>query len=283
MTQGFCTDKAALVGFLYDDCEPGERDHIAAHVANCPDCTAELASLSATRSQLAAWVTPHPALGFQVDPAQLAESLKAVPSLTVIDGGKDDADRSGRAASPWWQQPLPAWAQAAAAVLIFAAGVGFGSGSSTGDTVMSSPSARVQRENAGSSSRQARRPTPVAATTAPGVSSEELARLERKLQSMQDEIAALRAGVGRPVPRTGEDAVTLVQLTDVVTTTKKELLQQLVLRDAAWQAAREDDLKRVEGLVGPIRAQMPVDRIPTYGPAYGLQRRPTATPASLTR
>ena len=282
MNQGFCTDKAALVGLLYDDCEPGERDHIAAHVANCPDCTAELASLSATRSQLAGWVTPHPALGFRVDPAQLTESLKAVPQLTVIEGGNDNPNRSGRAASPWWKQPLPAWAQAAAAVLIFAAGVGFGSGSSAGSDPTGSDGTRVQSGAADRSSRQAARPTPVAVTTT-GVSPEELARLEQKLRTMQDEIAALRAGVGRPAPQVNEDAVTLAQLTDVVTTTKKELLQQFVLRDVAWQAAREDDLKLVEGLVGPIRAQMPVDRIPAYGPAYGLQRRPTATPASLTR
>src|SRR5688572_7576366 len=113
MTQGYCTDKAELIGFLYDDCEPGERDRIAAHVADCPDCTAELASLSATRLQLAAWVPPafakatagKPwALGFQIDPAQTTAAPNAAdrnghaltadatgrPPFSVIEGGRPD-------------------------------------------------------------------------------------------------------------------------------------------------------------------------------------------------
>src|SRR5688572_22754219 len=151
MTQGYCTDKAELIGFLYDDCEPGERDRIARHVADCPDCTAELASLSATRRQLAEWVPPafakaatdKPwALGFQIDPAQTTATPRAAgpsrdalaadgtgrPPFAVVEGGRPDTASDVRAVAPWWKQPLPAWAQAAAALLIFAAGVGFGSG-----------------------------------------------------------------------------------------------------------------------------------------------------------
>ena len=39
-----CGDNAALVGYLYDECEPDERAAIAAHVAICAACTAELAA-----------------------------------------------------------------------------------------------------------------------------------------------------------------------------------------------------------------------------------------------
>ena len=273
MTQGFCTDKGALIAYLYDDCEPGERDRIAAHVADCAECTAELAALTATRSQLAAWVLPHAALGFQVDPAQLAESLRSSPPLTPIDSGVSEVGTAeawrGVPAASWWRQPLPAWAQAAAAVLIFAAGVGFSNGRSA--TVPD----RATAQPTDSPISQGVSVTPVSATDAPTVAPEELARLEQKLQAMQDEIAALRAA-GRAAPPTGEDAVTLAQVANVVATSKKELLQQMVWRDAAWNKVREDDMRLIEGLVGPLRAQVPADRMPSsYGPAYGLQMRPT--------
>src|SRR6266498_1495546 len=61
-----CGDPAGLITYLYDECEPGERDAIAAHVANCFVCTEELASLGATRTQLASWTPPDAAVGFQI-------------------------------------------------------------------------------------------------------------------------------------------------------------------------------------------------------------------------
>jgi hypothetical protein len=276
MTQGVCTDKAGLIGFLYDDCEPGERDRLAAHVADCPECTAELAALSATRDQLAAWVPPafaeatagKPwALGFQIDPAQMGEPLKAGPFSTV-DGGKMDAGRAAPdPAPPWWKQPLPAWAQAAAAVLIFAAGVGFGSGTGTG-----TPDApRVEQAAARQDAPETVRVTPVA-SVAPTVAPEEFARLEQKLQAMQAELAALRAGAGTPVRGNTDDAVTLAQVKDVVAETEGKLLRQLLLRDAAWQTAREEDRRQFEGLVTPLRGQAPSERLPSFGgPTIGLE------------
>jgi hypothetical protein len=95
-----CEDHAALIGFLYDDCEPDERARIGAHIAICAACAEELEGLSMTRENLSAWTPPDVRLGFRVSQAP-AENDRVVA---------------------WWSRPLPAWAQLAAAVVIFAGG-----------------------------------------------------------------------------------------------------------------------------------------------------------------
>jgi anti-sigma factor RsiW len=97
-----CGDNAALVGYLYDEGDARERAEIAAHLAVCSDCAAEVADLSATRQQLSAWTPPEAQLDFRLT--------------------------SGAAAPParWWSNPLPAWAQLAAAAVIFAFGIALG-------------------------------------------------------------------------------------------------------------------------------------------------------------
>ena len=61
-----CEDRDALVAYLYDECDPADRAAIAAHVSHCPACAEEIASLRATRTQLAAWMPPAASLGFQI-------------------------------------------------------------------------------------------------------------------------------------------------------------------------------------------------------------------------
>jgi hypothetical protein len=286
MTQGCCTDKTALIGFLYDDCEPGEREIIATHVADCADCTAELASLSATRRQLAAWVPPHAALGFQIDAAQMAESLKASPRLAVIEGGNRDgdaprpalvADRPPLGTTSWWRQPLPAWAQAAAAVLIFAAGVGFGAGrtgatGTTGDPTQPPSAARV--------ASPAVRPTPVAATERAAIGPDDLARLEEKLRAMQAEIAAVRASSGRTGQASETDpAPSFAQVRDLVADSELRLQGQLVVLDKAVQGY----VQQIGNMLDPAqraRAQefYPIDRVGFSRPAaIGLTRTASHT------
>jgi hypothetical protein len=109
----YCGDQAALVGYLYDDCEPGERQAIAAHVSNCPACAGELEALRGARAQLAVWTPPDTRLGFRITSDE-TESSGVVPFVAP------------RQAVAWWRQPLPAWAQMAAAFAIFAAGVSIG-------------------------------------------------------------------------------------------------------------------------------------------------------------
>jgi hypothetical protein len=96
-----CGDNGALVAYLYDECDPGERAAIAAHLAVCSTCAAEVATLGATRQQLSAWAPPEAQLDFR------------------LTAGVSPAAR-------WWSNPLPAWAQLAAAVVIFAFGIALG-------------------------------------------------------------------------------------------------------------------------------------------------------------
>ena len=92
----------ALVAYLYEECEPEVRRVIAAHLVRCESCSSEIDSLGWTRGRLQAWTPPAPELGFP-------------------DSGAGSEPRL-----PWWRAPLPAWAQAAAACLIFGVGLSLG-------------------------------------------------------------------------------------------------------------------------------------------------------------
>jgi len=102
-----CGDHGALVGYLYDECDADERARIGAHIAACAACAAELAALESTRIQLASWSPPETDLGFAISRPQ-ASGPRPRRSLA------------------WFIRPLPAWAQLAAAVVIFAAGLSLG-------------------------------------------------------------------------------------------------------------------------------------------------------------
>src|SRR5687767_450754 len=116
-----CGDPAGLAGYLYDECDAAERAAIEAHLAVCSSCVSELSSLGATRTALASWTPPDVKLGFRITSAEEASSLDRETHrvLRPFDSAQ------GRPAR-WWQRPLPAWAQAAAAALIFAVGMGLG-------------------------------------------------------------------------------------------------------------------------------------------------------------
>jgi hypothetical protein len=95
-----CHDKDSLIAYLYDEVEPPLRGQIDEHLRSCRECTDELDSLSAVRAGLSGWAPPEPALGITIP-------------------RREDVTRR----SSWWSD-TPAWAQAAAAVLVLAVGLG---------------------------------------------------------------------------------------------------------------------------------------------------------------
>lgn len=124
MTEMFrCGDGPALTAFLYDECEPLEREVIAAHVAACPACAAEIEELASTRRQLASWAPPEARLGFRVT-REDADTVVDARSAFAARGANGTGDAI--ATMPWWRRPMPAWAQVAAAAVIFATGIGVG-------------------------------------------------------------------------------------------------------------------------------------------------------------
>jgi hypothetical protein len=167
-----CGNYEALIAYVYDECDPAERESIAAHVALCASCTEEIQALRDTRAHLGAWSPPSLPLGFQ-----MTRTESDTPAALVLP-----KPRSGE--SGWWRQPLPGWAQVAAAAVIFAAGMSVSAVRSSDAPVVAS----VGRPVAGTTS--------VAMTT---VSRDELARLDARLRSVE---SAQAERVSLQLPRT---------------------------------------------------------------------------------
>ena len=128
-----CGDKNALVAYLYEECEPELRDVISGHLTRCDSCSSEIDGLGWTRRHLEVWTPPMPELGFRMQ----------VPTQ--------------EARLPWWRAPLPAWAQAVAALVIFGVGlsVGLARGPAAAPQVASNqpPPATVTTTPTGTASR----------------------------------------------------------------------------------------------------------------------------------
>jgi hypothetical protein len=172
-----CGNHEALIGYVYDECDPAEREAVAAHLALCASCAVEIETLRETRVHLGAWSPPALPLGFQL-------------TRTGSEAFGGPAPPKPRFGVGGWREPLPAWAQVAAAALIFAAGMsvnGFRSSDETPAPVI------------------AQAPPPVTAPVAEpsavddmGVTRAEFARLEARLRSLEraDVQLASRSGAG---------------------------------------------------------------------------------------
>jgi hypothetical protein len=100
-----CDDKQTLIAYLYGEIEPAVRNAVDAHLAQCGACAAEVTALGDVRSELGLWVPPHAELDFAI------VKKSELPASNVL--------RPAR----WWNT-VPVWAQAAAAILVLAAGAG---------------------------------------------------------------------------------------------------------------------------------------------------------------
>jgi hypothetical protein len=237
MTATFqCGDNPALVGYVYGECEPAERRAIDQHLLVCPACAAEVAALDSTRGHLAAWTPPDAKLGFRIVADAPADLAEARPSNVL---------RPAR----WWSRPMPAWAQAAAAAVIFAAGVSLGvwRGNASFDTP---PQAAAQ---------QAAAATTVAPVAAPAgaVSARDLAALEQRLRS---ELAQLRTGapttVAAPQAASASERRILAQVRALIDESEQRQQRQLALRTAQvvrdFDSQRRVDLQNVRSIVGQV-------------------------------
>jgi len=98
-----CDDKQTLVSYLYGEIDHATRQVVEAHLATCADCASEVMALGDARAGLGLWVPPDVELDFTI----VKKSQLPAPNLL----------RPAR----WWNT-VPAWAQAAAAILVLAAG-----------------------------------------------------------------------------------------------------------------------------------------------------------------
>ncbi|HKT78991.1 MAG TPA: hypothetical protein VJP86_02140 [Vicinamibacterales bacterium] len=90
--------EAALIAYLYEEMSVDERRAFERHANDCVQCSDELQELSGVRGRLAAWTPPEPTW-------TTSWSAPSAPRPVV--------------------SAFPAWARAAAAVLVVGAGLGF--------------------------------------------------------------------------------------------------------------------------------------------------------------
>lgn len=231
-----CGDNTALVAYLYDESEPGERAAIDAHIGLCAACAAEVAALQSARLQLTAWTPPEADLGFTV---VRAEAKGPRPQGSAEASAKPEP--RGLRPGPWsFRQPLPAWAQAAAACLIF--GVGLSLGVLRG-TTPATPGAQAGATAATS---------PAAATN---VTSRDLAALEQRLRAEMAELRATPA-LASAAPRPGNNAQIMAQVRALIDESEQRQQRELALRTTQmfrdFDSQRRVDLAQIQRSFGQI-------------------------------
>jgi hypothetical protein len=216
-----CGDNAALVGYLYDECAPDERRIIDAHLAVCAVCTAEVAALRSTRLSLSSWAPPDADLNFKI----VAE---AAPAKVL-------RPRS------WWTQPMPAWGQAAAAIVLFGAGLAMGVTQGTAPA----PAAQTTVASA---------PSAAAPSTAPGagagtVSAADLAAVERRLRAEMAQLRTAAAASAAPASLqaqapalSGVEGQVLARVRELIEESEQRQQRELALR--VTQVMRDVDTQR---------------------------------------
>jgi len=232
-----CGDQGALVGYLYDECSPEERDAIASHLVRCVSCAAEISGLTSTRRALAAWAPPQIDLGIQI-------TRKSDVDVNTTAGNVLSFARPQPASSErpsWWKAPLPAWAQVAAAIAIFAAGLSVG-------FMRDGARAPEVREAVAPSTQ------PVA-----GPSKADLAQLEQRLRSEMAQLAHANPPAPAPVAARSSGDVTMEQvkalIAESVHNQNIDFTERIVRQNAAFEAQRRADLEAVGARIVTLQGQ----------------------------
>jgi hypothetical protein len=209
-----CGDKGALVAYLYEECDADVRAVIASHLTRCGTCASEVDGLGWTRKRLETWTPRVPELGFQLPVAQ--------PAL------------------PWWRAPLPAWAQAAAALLIFGAGLSIGL--TRGGATSMTPPASTKTQLA-------------AAPVSDDASRTDLAQLEQRLKA---EMSQMRTAVSTPAAQRAlaEDEI-MKKVEALVTQSEERQRREFTLRSVELardiETQRRIDMASVREAVGQFQ------------------------------
>lgn len=214
MTDRFrCGDGEGLVAYVYDDGERAQQEAVARHLEQCASCKTQVDGLRQTRRHLDAWTPPAPTLGFEIGDATDTDSLWRERLL------------------PWWRTPLPAWAQVAAAVLVFGAGLAVGLARDTG-SVGQAPTQAV----------------------ADGPSRADLVALEERVRA---EMADLRRVSAVVTPPQAPDAAILQRVEALVAESEARQRREFTLRSVELardvEAQRRVDLASVRESLGQLQ------------------------------
>ena len=258
MTEMVHVDHEQLVSYLYDECDAGARARVAAHLSACASCADEIAALTATRQHLADWAPPDVALGFQITRPSVAAEESATPAAVL---------RPAR----WWSRPLPAWAQAAAAVLIFGAGLAVGSGRGSIDRVNpgASPGGGAARSApAGASEGAQAQERRITAAAPPAVSQTLVAasagddRMTRLLEQLRADLATLKRAAN-VAPAAAPDRELVEQVKLLIDESEQRQRIEFTARSAQlardFEMQRRVDLARVNETIGRVQGQAGVE------------------------
>lgn len=224
-----CDDKQTLVAYLYGEVDAVARAQVDAHLAACEACAAEVTALGDVRGELSLWVPPEVELGFQI--VQKSQQ----PAATVL--------RPAR----WWTT-VPAWTQAAAAVLMLGIGLG-------------AANVRIQQGHDGVTVSTGWM-TPAAPVAAPAAVSDAPSRTELVAleQQLRNEIRASRADVPVRAVSTTVDDATVRRVQQLLTASEERQQRELALRFTQFVAdqnlQRRADLLRVQQSLGQYDQQM---------------------------
>jgi hypothetical protein len=260
-----CGDPGTLVGYLYDECTPEERETIATHLTRCAFCASEIKSLTSTRQALALWAPPDVALGLQI--TRKVEAELEAPAGTVLTFARPQREPTERSV-PWWKAPLPAWAQAAAALVIFAGGLSVGLMRDGGRVVET-------------------RPQSVAATATTAVpSKDDLAQLEQRLRNEITASHASTAAQPTPVSVKSNDEAIMQRVQALLAQSEErqriEFTERTVRQASAFEAQRRADLETVRTTLGQFQGttgaevrqqRQAIDEINRYLVNVSQQRR----------
>jgi hypothetical protein len=210
MTKFTCDDKATLVSYLYGEVDAATRRAVDDHLAQCTACAAEISALSDVRSELGAWGAPNTELDF-----------------TIVKKSELSASNVVRPAR-WWKT-VPAWAQAAAAILVLAAAASIANLQITSGPDGFSVSTGWMRPEQ-SEPAAAGPPLRAAGTPAPDADAirAELASLEQKLR---DEIRASRdQSTTRAAATGGIDDATIRRVQQLINEAEQRHSRELAAR-----------------------------------------------------
>lgn len=256
--------EANLMAYLYDEIEPSDREAFEAHLKTCARCRVELNGLGGVREQLAEW-----AIGPVTSRQSIVASQSIVPSESIVASRSalvsrapsDEprtASREPRDASGVWTT-VPAWAQAAAAVLVLGVAAGAANINIHYDAQngLNVRSGWIQeRGSQGSQGSQASRAVGSQPAVIDAVSRAELTALEQQLRNEIRAVAAVPAHTVTPP----SDAETVRRVRALLDETERRHERELalkvaeVMRDVNMQ--RQADLRKIDQNIDQGRVEV---------------------------
>jgi anti-sigma factor RsiW len=243
MRCGYAGDRDdALIAYLYDDIDAAARAAFDAHLAGCEPCRVELEALGGVRTQLARWNPPEP------------------KSLTAANTNPYSAIRN-----PQWWRTIPAWAQAAAALLFLGVSAGIANldvrYDSNGFAIrtgwlkppQSAPAAAATAPSGGVGLAS------IAGQNSSAASREDLVALEQRLRTELKPATPAPAGARAA----SSDAEILRKVRALIDDTERRQQSELALRLAQAisdvNAARQADLRRVDLTLNRVENNLGVE------------------------